>query len=93
MLQILAGSKSGASKEKLEKTLGLSHQQMRETTAELADKGFLRHVGDGLYLTTEDGYKFIAASSIAESRPSKRDSILNLAIHFRASLQSSCLSI
>lgn len=63
MLQILEASEQRVNKEELEKRLGLSHQQMQDITAELADKGFLRHVGEGLYMTTEDGYKFIGASS------------------------------
>lgn len=62
MLQILDASRQGVEKESLEKMLGLSHQQVREITAELVDKGHLRYVGDGLYMTTEDGYKFMQLS-------------------------------
>lgn len=38
---------------------------MREITAELADNGFLRHIGDSTYMTTEDGYKFIQLSAVS----------------------------
>lgn len=67
MLQILDASRQGVAKESLEKILGLSHQQMRDITAELADKGFLRHVGDGLYMTTEDGYRFMQSRALRPS--------------------------
>lgn len=66
MLQEFEASEQRVNKEELEKKtwpIAPADQQMQDITAELADKGFLRHVGEGLYMTTEDGYKFIGASS------------------------------
>lgn len=67
MREILEASKEASIKEELERRLGLSHQQMRDITAELTDKGFLRYVEPGHYITTEDGYKFLNASRFADS--------------------------
>ena len=75
MLKILDVSKRGINKEELEKMLGLSHQQIRRITAELSDKGFLRYVGEGRYMTADDGYKFMYASSAAshQNTPSNKE--------------------
>jgi predicted transcriptional regulator len=70
MRKILEVSKEGNKKEELQRILGLSHRQLRDLTAELADKGFLRHVKSRGYITTEKGYKFIDASLYAASRQS-----------------------
>ena len=69
MCDILNASKEGNTKAELEKILGLSHQEVREITAELTDKGFLRQVAaeSRRYITTEDGYKFLNASQLSDS--------------------------
>ncbi|HEX7033077.1 MAG TPA: winged helix-turn-helix domain-containing protein [Nitrososphaera sp.] len=63
MHQILKACRNGATKVELARRLGLSRSLLRKMTAELTDKGFLLHIGSGLYMTTDDGYKFIAESS------------------------------
>ena len=70
MREILGASREGIKKEELKRLLRLSHSQLRDLTAELADKGFLRYVKQRGYITTEKGYKFIDASLSAASRQS-----------------------
>jgi predicted transcriptional regulator len=42
---------------------GLSYQQLREITVELADKKFLRYIEpDESYITTDKGIKFLEAT-------------------------------
>lgn len=42
---------------------GLSYQQLREITAELADNKFLRYIEpDETYITTDKGLKFLEAT-------------------------------
>jgi predicted transcriptional regulator len=65
MLQIIKASKEGCTKVELGRRLSLSHSLLRNITAELAHKGFLKYIGSGLYITTEDGYKFIDESASA----------------------------
>jgi len=65
MRQILKACRDGTTKVELARRLGLSRSALRKMTAELADKGFLIHVGSGLYMTTDEGYKFMADSETA----------------------------
>lgn len=51
--EILESSKEGLTKQQMLDSSGLSYQQLREITAELADKQFLRYVEpDETYITT-----------------------------------------
>ena len=60
MRDILESSKEGLTKQQLLDRSGLSYQQLREITAELADKKFLRYVeSDGTYITTDKGLRFL----------------------------------
>jgi len=53
MQEILESSKEGLTKQQMLDRSGLSYQQLREITAELADKQFLRYVEpDETYVTT-----------------------------------------
>jgi predicted transcriptional regulator len=53
MQEILESSKEGLTKQQMLDSSGLSYQQLREITAELADKQFLRYVEpDETYITT-----------------------------------------
>jgi predicted transcriptional regulator len=63
MQEILESSKEGLTKQQMLDRLGLSYQQLREITAELADKKFLRYVEpDETYITTDKGLKFLEAT-------------------------------
>ena len=63
MQEILKSSKEGLTKQQMLDSSGLSYQQLREITAELADKQFLRYVEpDETYITTEKGIKFLEAT-------------------------------
>jgi predicted transcriptional regulator len=63
MQEILEPSKEGLTKLQMLDRLGLSYQQLREITAELADKKFLRYVEpDETYITTDKGLKFLEAT-------------------------------
>jgi predicted transcriptional regulator len=56
MQDILESSKEGLTKQQMLVRSGLSYQQLREITAELADKKFLRYVeSDETYITTDKG--------------------------------------
>jgi predicted transcriptional regulator len=56
MQDILESSKEGLTKQHMLDRSGLSYQQLREITAELADKKFLRYVeSDETYITTDKG--------------------------------------
>ena len=60
MQEILESSKEGLTKQQMLDRSGLSYQQLREITAELADKKFLRYVeSDGTYITTDKGLRFL----------------------------------
>ena len=53
MQEILESSKEGLTKQQMLDSSGLSYQQLREITTELADKQFLRYVEpDETYITT-----------------------------------------
>lgn len=67
MLQILKACRDGSTKVELARRLGLSSSILRKMTAELTDKRFLMHVGSGLYMTTDEGYKFMAESETART--------------------------
>lgn len=61
--EILESSKEGLTKQQMLDSSGLSYQQLREITAELADKQFLRYVEpDETYITTDKGIKFLEAT-------------------------------
>ena len=63
MQEILESSKEGLTKQQMLDSSGLSYQQLREITAELADKKFLRYVeSDETYITTDKGIKFLEAT-------------------------------
>jgi predicted transcriptional regulator len=63
MQEILESSKEGLTKHQLLDRLGLSYQQLRKITAELADKKFLRYIEpDETYITTDMGLKFLEAT-------------------------------
>ena len=63
MQEILESSKEGLTKQQMLDRLGLSYQQLREITAELADKKFLRYVEpDETYITTDKGLRFLRAT-------------------------------
>jgi predicted transcriptional regulator len=65
MQDILESSKEGLTKQQLLDRSGLSYQQLREITAELADKKFLRYVeSDETYITTDKGLRFLEAIKI-----------------------------
>ena len=65
MQDILESSKEGLTKQQLLDRSGLSYQQLREITAELADKKFLRYVeSDETYITTDKGIRFLEAIKI-----------------------------
>ncbi|MDQ3839243.1 MAG: hypothetical protein M3297_08245, partial [Thermoproteota archaeon] len=58
MQEILESSKEGLTKQQMLDSSGLSYQQLREITAELADKMFLRYIEpDEMYITTDNGIK------------------------------------
>ncbi len=60
MQEILESSREGLTKQQMLDRSGLSYQQLREITAELADKKFLRYIGpDETYITTDRGLKFL----------------------------------
>jgi predicted transcriptional regulator len=72
MREILESSKEGLSKKDMLDNLGLSYQQLREITAELADKKFLRYSEpDGTYITTDKGFKFLEITKDAEEKVNK----------------------
>jgi predicted transcriptional regulator len=63
MQDILESSKEGLTKQHMLDRSGLSYQQLREITAELADKKFLRYVeSDETYITTDKGLRFLEAT-------------------------------
>jgi predicted transcriptional regulator len=63
MQEILESSKEGLTKQQMLDRLGLSYQQLREITAELADKKFIRFIEpDETYITTDKGLKFLEAT-------------------------------
>lgn len=63
MQEILESSKEGLTKQQMLDSSGLSYQQLREITAELADKKFLRYVeSDETYITTDRGLRFLEAT-------------------------------
>ena len=63
MQDILESSKEGLTKQDILDRSGLSYQQLREITAELADKKFLRYVeSDETYITTDKGLRFLEAT-------------------------------
>jgi predicted transcriptional regulator len=63
MQEILESSKEGLKKQQMLDRLGLSYQQLRDITAELADKKFLRYIEpDETYITTDKGLKFLEAT-------------------------------
>jgi predicted transcriptional regulator len=63
MRDLLESSKEGLTKQQLLDRSGLSYQQLREITAELADKKFLRYVeSDETYITTDKGHRFLEAT-------------------------------
>lgn len=63
MQDILESLKEGLTKQQMLDRLGLSYQQLREITAELADKEFLRYVeSDETYITTDKGLRFLEAT-------------------------------
>jgi predicted transcriptional regulator len=63
MQEILESSKEGLTKQQMLNSSGLSYQQLREITAELADKKFLRYVeSDETYITTDRGLRFLEAT-------------------------------
>jgi predicted transcriptional regulator len=48
---------------------GLYYQRLREITAELADKKFLRYIEpDEMYITTDRGIKFLEATKVTGKR-------------------------
>lgn len=54
MQEILESSRGGLSNHRMLDSSGLSYQQLREVTAELADKKFLRYIeSDRTYITTQ----------------------------------------
>jgi predicted transcriptional regulator len=60
MTDILEESKEGLTKQEMLDKSGLSYQQLRDITAELTDKKFLRYnQSDETYITTDKGYKFL----------------------------------
>jgi predicted transcriptional regulator len=60
MRRILEASVKGLTKQEMLDTSGLSYQQLRDITAELADKEFLRYnESDDSYMTTDKGYIFL----------------------------------
>ena len=60
MIKILEASTKGLTKQEMLDTSGLSHQQLRGITAELADKEYLRYnESDDSYITTDKGYVFL----------------------------------
>lgn len=73
MQEILEASKEGLSKQTMLERLELSYQQLREITAELADKKFLRYnEADDTYITTDRGIKFLEATKhIGEEKVNK----------------------
>lgn len=67
MQGILELSKEGLPKQEMLNRSESSYQQLREITAELADKKFLTYSEpDRTYITTEKGLKFLQAAKDAE---------------------------
>ncbi|MDQ3852261.1 MAG: winged helix-turn-helix domain-containing protein [Thermoproteota archaeon] len=67
MQEILESSKEGLTKQQMLDRSGLSYQQLREITAELADKKFLRYIEpDETYITTDKGLIFLDATKGTE---------------------------
>jgi predicted transcriptional regulator len=68
MQEILESSKEGLTKQEMLDRSVLSYQQLREITAELAYKKFLRYSEpDGAYyITTDKELKFLQATKDAE---------------------------
>jgi predicted transcriptional regulator len=63
MQEILESSREGLTKQQMLDRSGLSYQQLREITAELADKKFLRYIEPNeTYITTNKGLKFLEAT-------------------------------
>ena len=63
MQEMLESSKEGLTKQQMLDRSRLSYQQLREITAELADKKFLRYIEpDETYITTDKGLKFLDAT-------------------------------
>lgn len=61
--------------------LGLSYQQLRQITAALADKKFLKYVEqDETYITTYKGLKFLEATKGAEKGTVNKSMLSNEAI-------------
>ncbi|HJU34845.1 MAG TPA: winged helix-turn-helix domain-containing protein [Nitrososphaera sp.] len=73
MQKILELSKQGLTKQGMLDKLGLSNQQLREITAELADKEFLRY-GEpgGAYITTDKGFEFLREIENASQNKKKK---------------------
>lgn len=72
MQEILEASKEGLSKQEMLDRSGLSYQQLRDITAELADKKFLRYIStDDTYITTDKGIKFLNATKGEEEEVNK----------------------
>ena len=63
MQEILESSKESLTKQQMLDSSRLSYQQLREITAELADKKFLRYIEPGeTDITTDKGIKFLEAT-------------------------------
>jgi predicted transcriptional regulator len=63
MQEILESSREGLTKQQMLDRSALSYQQLREITAELADKKFLRYIEPNeTYITTNKGLKFLEAT-------------------------------
>lgn len=72
MRDILEASKEGLTKREILDKSDLSYPQLRDITAELADKKFLRDLEpDGIYITTDKGLKFLEAVKDAEVTANK----------------------
>ena len=69
MRRILEASVKGLTKQEMLDTSGLSYQQLRDITAELADKEFLRYNEyNDSYITTDKGYVFLKMSKVGPQR-------------------------
>jgi predicted transcriptional regulator len=74
MLQILEASKNGSTKQRMlkeaqDKGVSLSHQQLRNITAELTDRELLRYSEmDGIYITTDKGYQFLKTVGSSDTK-------------------------
>jgi predicted transcriptional regulator len=70
MQEILESSKEGLTKQQMLDRVGLSYQQLREITAELVDKKFLRYIepDETYYITTDKGLKFLESLKVQKKR-------------------------